>query len=175
MPKLRKMLGDVNSTECITLMRLLETQSEKTLAAWAVGYARDNYLRIYEAECPGDMRLGETVLACEDYLKGGKKLAEIKPALKAAGQIARDLADHPTAQAAARAVSVACAAVQTPTNALGFLFYGAAATAYSQAGLGEKADVYDRIAGEEFIKAMESLKLVSIADEAHPAKLNWNC
>ena len=29
MPKLRKMLGDVNSAECIALMRLIETQNEK--------------------------------------------------------------------------------------------------------------------------------------------------
>lgn len=175
MAKLRKMLGDVNSKECIALMRLFETQSERTLASWAIGYARDNYLGIYEAECPGDSRLGEAVGACEEYLKGEKKLAEIKPQIKAVGQIARELADQPTAQAAARAVSVACATVQTPTNALGFLFYGAAAVAYHGAGLEEKAEVYHGIAGNEFMKAMESFKAVCVEEEPNPANLKWNC
>ena len=32
MPKLRKMLGDVNSAECIALMRLIETQNESGAA-----------------------------------------------------------------------------------------------------------------------------------------------
>lgn len=111
MPKLRKMLGDVNSAECIALMRLIETQNERTLAAWAVGYAKDNFLGIYEMECPGNACLRDTILACEEYLKGSGKLSEIKPVIKEAGQLARDLGDNPTAQAAARAVSTACASV----------------------------------------------------------------
>ena len=81
MPKLRKMLGDVNSAECIALMRLIETQNERTLAAWAVGYAKDNFLGIYENECPGNVCLRDTILACEEYLKGNGKLCEIKPVI----------------------------------------------------------------------------------------------
>ena len=37
MPNLRKMLGNVQSEECRSLMRLMETQSKKTLADWAEG------------------------------------------------------------------------------------------------------------------------------------------
>lgn len=40
MPKMRKMLGDINSQECIALMQLIETQSKDTLAAWAVNYVK---------------------------------------------------------------------------------------------------------------------------------------
>lgn len=40
MPNLRKMLGNVQSEECRSLMRLMETQSKKTLADWAVAYAK---------------------------------------------------------------------------------------------------------------------------------------
>ena len=84
------------------MMRLIETQSKSTLAAWAISYARENYLTIYEEECPGDLRLREGISACEDYLCGGRRLAEVKPVLKEAAEIARNLADQPVAQAAAR-------------------------------------------------------------------------
>lgn len=175
MPKLRKMFGDIHSPECVNLMRLIETQSKTTLAAWAVGYAKKHYLELYEAECPGDLRLRDTIAACEAYFNGIKQQNEIKPLIRQAGQIARDRAEQPTAQAAARAVSTACAAIQTPTNALGFLFYGAAASAYSQAGLRQEAGVYDEFATIEFKNALDDLKQAAVPDEPCPAKINWNC
>lgn len=175
MAKLRKMLGDINSQECISMMRLIETQSEKTLAGWAVSYAKDHYLGIYEKECPDDPRLREAVLACESYLGGDKKLSEIKGDLKEAGQIARDAAWNPVAQAAARAVSAACSSVRTPTNTLGFLFYGAAAAAYCCHGLDKTAEFYDECAAEEFRRAYSSLEQASAPDEPCPAEIKWNC
>lgn len=96
MPKLRKMLGDIHSPECVNLMRLIETQSKTTLAAWAVGYAKKHYLELYEAECPGDLRLRDTIAACEAYFNGIKQQNEIKPLIRQAGQIARDRAEQPT-------------------------------------------------------------------------------
>lgn len=175
MPKLRKMLGDSNSQECIELMQLIETQSQKTLAGWAIAYAKSNYLAIYEAECSKDLRLQDIISVCEEYLRGDKKLNEIKPSLREAGQLARDAADNPIAQAAARAISTACATIQTPTNALGFVFYGAAAIAYSEAGLTQKAEAYDELAAVEFRRALDSLQQASIPDEPQPAKIKWNC
>ncbi len=175
MAKLKKMLGNIDSQECIALMHLIETQSKSTLATWAIDYAKNNYLRIYEAVRSDDSRLHSAVLACEAYLNGSKQLKEIKPILKEAAQIARDTTDHPVAQAAARAVSTACAAVQTPTNALGFLFYGAAAVAYSTAGLEQTQQVYDQLASAELRKAFDSLQRVSVPEEPHPAKIRWNC
>lgn len=173
--QLRKMLCDIQSQECADLMRLIETQSKSTLAAWAISYAKENYLTIYEEEYPGDLRLREGISACEDYLRGGRRLTEIKPVLKEAAEIARNLADQPVAQAAARTVATACAAIQTPTNALGFLFYGAAASAYSAVGLAQNSELYDRMALDEFQKAFQSLQQVSIPDEPNPAKMKWNC
>lgn len=175
MPKLRKMLGEVDSAECISLMRLIETQSKSTLAAWAVGYVKENYLGIYEAEMPKDRRLSDAVSACMECLTGKKKLSEIKPILKEAAQCARDSADCPVVQAAARAVSTACGTLQTPTNALGFIFYGAAAKAYSEAGLDESKEVYDRLADVEFRNVYESLKKAAVVDEKNPVKVKWNC
>lgn len=175
MPKLRKMLGDIHSPECIAMMRLIETQSKDTLASWAAAYVKKNILGIYETECPESTQLREIITLTEACVNGEKKLAEIKPALKAAAQVARDLPDQPVAQAAARAIATACATVQTPTNALGFLFYCAAATAYSTAGTKESSEVYDRIAAAEFRRAYESLKQAAVEDEPNPAKIKWGC
>lgn len=173
--KLRKMLCDINSEECINLMRLIETQSKKTLANWAVQYAKENYLKIFESVCPDNTSFKEAIAACEEHLNGDKKLAEVKPLLKGATLTARELNDNPVAQASARAVATACATVQTPTNALGFLFYGAAAVAYSELGLTQTAEVYDEAALKEFRKAYSSLQAVSVPNEPKPAKINWNC
>ena len=163
MQKLRKMLGDPKSPECVSLMRLMETQSKATLVNWAIAFAKQEYLEIYQAECPRDTRLCDAVRACEAYLAGNKTLGETKPLLRAA------------AQAAARSVSTACSTIQTPTNSLGFLFYGAAATAYSRAGLAQTAEVYSRLASEQFKRALDSLRRVCISDEQHPVKINWDC
>lgn len=175
MAKLRKMLGSIESEECNMLMHLIETQSKTTLAAWAVSYVKNNYLRIYETECPGDLRLQETITGCEEYLQGNKKLNEIKPLLKDARQVAAEAGERPAAQAAARAIATACATVQTPTNALGFVFYGAAAEAYSQCGLTGNAEIYDNLAAAEFRKAYDTLQQMSVQGEENPAKIVWNC
>ena len=174
MPKLRKMLGDVNAKECLDLMQLIETQSVRTLATWAVGYAKNNYLWIYEDAAAGDLKPREAVTACEEYLKGHKELKDIKPVIKEAAKLGREVKD-PAAQAVARAVATACAAVQTPTSTLGFLFYGAAALAYKTEGLDKSAVFYEGFACAEFKKALDSLRLVSVPGEKNPAKIRWNC
>ena len=175
MVKLRRMLGDIQSQECVSIMRLIETQSAKTLAVWAIGYAKAQYLPIYERECLNQPRLREITTACESFLVGGYKLAEVKPFLKAATQIGRDTEGNAVAQAAARAVATACAAIQTPTSSLGFLFYGAAAVAYSKAGLAQAAEVYDVLAAQELRRALDALRETAIAEEGNPVKINWNC
>lgn len=175
MAKLRKMLGNIKSTECINLMNLIETQSHETLSEWAVNYAEENYLSIFLENVPQDDSLKSAIKACREYFEGEKTLKDIKPFLKTAAETARNISDNPIAQAAARAVSTACAVVQTPTNSLGFLFYGAAAYAYHKLGLSENAENYDKAAKEELQKAFDELKKGSVQDEPNPAKINWNC
>lgn len=175
MAKLRKMLGKIDSEECIALMRLIETQSKETLMKWTVDYAKEEYLPIYRKRCGEDVSLQEAVAACERYIKGEETLKEVKPVLKEAVQTARDAKEDSIVQAAARAVSTACFVIQTPTNALGFLFYGAAAKAYDHAGLEEKMEVYDQLAEEELKHAYDSLKISAVEDEPNPVKINWNC
>ena len=113
--------------------------------------------------------------AAKEYLNGAKKLNEVKPLLKEASQIAKEAEGNPIAQAAARAVAVACATIQTPTNALGFVFYGAAAVVYEEVGLLENSQTYDDLASKEFEKILKSLQEVAIPNEEKPAKINWNC
>lgn len=175
MPKLRKMLGNINSPECVALMALIETQNKICLATWAVDYAKTNYLSIYQAQYPNDLRLRDAIIACEDYLKGKIKMESLKPIIKEATQNARELAHNPIAQAAARAIATACATIHTPTSALGFLFYGAASTAYTQVGMAEKAEVYDDLASAELKKAFVSLQQIAVPNEPCPAKIKWNC
>lgn len=174
MAKLRKMLGKLEDPSIIGLQRVIETQSKNTLASWAIGCAEENCLPIYERICPEGKGFRETIEICREFIDGGKKLAEIKPYLREAAQIARETED-PVAQAAARALATACAVVQTPTNALGFTFYTVAAIVYDRDGINEGADFYDEMASQEFVKILDSLKAVAVADEKNPAKINWGC
>lgn len=174
MAKLRKMLGSLEDPSIIGLMNLIETQSKETLTNWAVDYAEANFIEIYEKEYVGDDRLRNVIAAVREVLDGIKKLKDIKPLLREAAQIAKET-EHPAAQAAARAVAVACAVIQTPTNSLGFTFYGAAAVIYDKVGLEEKPEVYDAMAPEEFKKILESLQKAAVTDEPNPVKIKWNC
>jgi len=56
MPKPRKMLGAADSPYIVSLMRLIETQSKATIAAWCIGYAEAQTLPIYAKTFPHDRR-----------------------------------------------------------------------------------------------------------------------
>lgn len=175
MAKLRKMLGDINAPIIGSLKGLIETQSKETLANWAIRYAEEHFLDIYEKSYPEDMTFHEAIKAVREYVAGEMKLKDVKPFLREAAKVAREVDGNPAAQAAARAVSVACAVIQTPTNALGFTFYGAAAVAYDRLGLEEKREVYDAVADGEFQNMLKALEAVAVENEENPAKINWNC
>lgn len=174
MSKLRKMLGRVDGEAAVALMHLIETQNKTTLAAWALDYAASRCLPVLEANAPGELLPREAVAACRRHLAGEIRLADLKPTLKAAREYAAAV-EHPTAQAAARAIATACAVVQTPTNALGFLFYAAAAVAYDEAGLDASAERYDALAEDVLADALAALRAAAVADEPAPVKVNWGC
>lgn len=174
MAKLRKMLGDINSPVCVSLMALIATQSQHTLDKWALDVACERYLPIYEALCPGDTALRDTAAMCRSYIAGEIKLGALKPLLSEARKLASGIKGD-VEQAAARAVSTAFAVVQTPTNAFGFLMYGAAATAYHRAGLDRTQAEYDALAEEELEAVLKSLESIAVKGEKNPAKINWNC
>lgn len=175
MAKHRKMLGKADDPQIIALMGMIETQSRDTLAAWAADCSRTRYLPIYEKACPGDSRLHELLDAVAAHLQGNLKLSALKPLLRQGRAVAQELDTFPAAQAAARAIATACAVSQTPTNALGFVFYGAAAIAYDQAGLYAPPATYDALAAAEFDELVASLRAVCVPEEPDPVNVNWNC
>lgn len=168
MAKLRKMLGDVNDQVCVDLMHLIETQSKETLALWALSYIKE-YTKIYTSSC-----LNQTMDMVNRCLKNEVTIKDIKPYLKEARKDAASL-NEPSSVAASKAIATACAVLVTPSNALGFLFYGAAAVAYHEAGVHAEQIVYDTYGRKEFLKAFKSLRQVAIEDEAHPVNIKWNC
>lgn len=174
--KLRKMLGEVDSPYIISLMRLIETQSKATIAGWCLDYARAHVLAIFEKQCPDDDGPRKAINASRDWFESRKKLPEVKSIiLNECHAAARELDDHPAAQAAARACGQAAACFHTPTHSLGLAFYGTAAIAYDRAGLKESAQVYDAIAAEECAKMEAALRAVAVENEPNPAKIKWNC
>ena len=175
MAKLRKMLGDVNSEECRVLMNLIETQNVKTLSSWALDVIKGQTLEIVEACYPGNLRLNNVIQACEEYNAGTRTPKDLKPLLKEASQVARESSESPAGQAAARAIAAACAVPQTPTNALGFLFYHAAAVVYHQHGQGISAEKADAMALEIFREAAAALRKRAVEDEPNPVKIQWHC
>ena len=175
MAKLRKTQGRIDEPNVVALMRLIETQSVQTLAGWACEYAKQRYLPLLQKSQMDSSVQEQALAAVEDYLRGQLSLAKIKPQLKAASQAAAAIKDQPMEQAAARAIAVACAVAQTPTNALGFLFYGAAAAAYDQLGLAQKQDSYDQAATQELAMALQSLQECAVEHEENPVKIDWNC
>ena len=174
MPRLRKMLGSAEHPTVLALMRQMETQSHATLTRWATDQAQALALPLYQRACPEDTRLAQALAAVRRFLAGEASAASLALSLKAAQQAARDTAE-PVAQAAARAVATACGASRTPTSALGFTFYCAAAVAYDRAGVSAAACVHDALADEVFAQLLRSLQAASVPDEAHPAQLSWGC
>lgn len=169
MPRLRKMLGDARHPTVLSLMRLMETQSHETLVHWATACVRERYLPLSE-----DARLSAALAAAEGWLEGELSLKAAQAPLREARQAAGAEAD-PVRQAAARAIATACAAIRTPTSALGFVFYGAAAAAYRQAGLDASKEVYDALADAELEALLFALQETAVADEPCPVPLDWSC
>lgn len=56
MPRLRKMLNDLNASYIKLLMRQIETQSKTTLANWAIDYSERIILPLWLKYCPDDLR-----------------------------------------------------------------------------------------------------------------------
>ena len=173
--KRRKMLGDPNGPLCREMMRQIETQSRDTLANWALDFAQKRYEPIFLEQRPEDLRMQQLLALCQAVQAGQVTRKEEKAAIQAARKALGELAQEPVAEAAARAIVTACGVYQTPTNALGFLFYGAAAVVYHQEGLSQTAEYYEERAQREWEEAIQSLKEVSVAAEPNPVKVDWNC
>ena len=170
MAKLRKTLGSPTEPAVLSLMEGMEGKSKETLTTWAMDYVAEKYLPLV-AEAPPFAELLEKT---KDCMAGSLPLKEWK-GLLAEARKASAAEKEPVREAAARAIVTACGTWQTPTNALGFCFYGAAAMAYHQAGTAETKETYDMLATKELEQILASLMQVKTAPNEQAAKLQWNC
>lgn len=170
MAKLRKTLGSPTEPAVVALMEGMEGKSKEALTTWAMAYVTEKYLPLV-AEVP---LFSELLEKTKDCMTGNLPLKDWK-ALLAEARKASAAEKEPVREAAARAIVTACGTWQTPTNALGFCFYGAAAMAYHQAGTAETKETYDMLATKELEQILASLKQVKTAPEEQAAKLQWNC
>ena len=145
MAKLRKTLGSPTEPAVVALMEGMEGKSKETLTTWAM-----------------------------DCMAGSLPMKEWKGLLSDARKVSA-AEKEPVREAAARAIITACGTWQTPTNALGFCFYGVAAMAYYQVGTAETKEIYDMLATKELEQILASLKQVKTSPDEQAAKLQWNC
>lgn len=170
MAKLRKTLGSPTEPAVVALMESMEGKSKEALTTWAMAYVTEKYLPLV-AEVP---LFSELLEKTKDCMTGNLPLKDWK-ALLAEARKASAAEKEPVREAAARAIVTACGTWQTPTNALGFCFYGAAAMAYHQAGTAETKETYDMLATKELEQILASLMQVKTAPNEQAAKLQWNC
>lgn len=170
MAKLRKTLGSPTEPAVVSLMEGMEGKSKETLTTWAMAYVAEKYLPLV-AEMPFFSELLEKTKEC---MAGSLSMKEWKGLLSGARKTSA-AEKEPVREAAARAIVTACGTWQTPTNALGFCFYGAAAVAYNEAGTAETKETYDMLATKELEQILASLRQVKISPEEQAAKLQWNC
>lgn len=170
MAKLRKTLGSPTEPAVVALMESMEGKSKETLTTWAMTYVTEKYLPLV-AEVP---LFSELLEKTKDCMVSSLPLKEWKGLLSEARK-ASAAEKEPVREAAARAIVTACDTWQTPTNALGFCFYGAAAMAYHQAGTAETKETYDMLATKELEQILASLMQVKTAPNEQAAKLQWNC
>lgn len=170
MAKLRKTLGSPTEPAVVALMEGMEGKSKEALTTWAMAYVTEKYLPLV-AETP---LFSELLEKTKDCMTGNLPLKDWK-ALLAEARKASAAEKEPVREAAARAIVTACGTWQTPTNALGFCFYGAAAMAYHQAGTAETKETYDMLATKELEQILASLMQVKTAPNEQAAKLQWNC
>jgi hypothetical protein len=168
--KKRKMLGIDSCKE------LIDTQNKDIIRKWCLDYAENKILLIFEKHCPLDERPRNAIKAAHDYIAGKVRFPAVKNIiLNECHAAARELENHPAAQAAARAVGQGSAVVHTLTHSLGLFFYAAAAIAYDRLGLEARDDEYEKIAEEICFDYTDALRSVAVDNEPNPAKLKWNC
>ncbi len=173
MAKIRKMLGSIESPTVKSLMALMETQCKETLARWAAAEAGRDLPLLEDAETR--VMLGRALATAESCARGETTLKALKPLLREAATAARNREESPAATAAAKAIATAAAVMQTPTNALGWLFYHAAAQVYQTMGVNAEREAMDEAAEKLMQEAFASLQACAVAQEPRPVKLNWGC
>lgn len=176
----RKMLSDMDAPYIQSLMRLIETQSKTTLARWAVDYAYEFLLPLFnycleDLERAADSRPYEALVAANSWLDGQIKLPEAKKAILKCHETARENEDSAVAQAAARAIGQCASTIHSARHCIGLALYGALALAYDQLGEDAKWKDLERAAAAECEKMRIALEKIAVINEPKPAKITWHC
>ncbi len=174
MAKLRKMFGELNSDEIQSLMKSIESQSEKTIYTWTINYAYNVILPIFESKSD-DLRPRKALEIGLNYIGNRATKSEVRELIKDAQQCARDNVKDPVLEACSRAIAQSVATIHKQTNSLALAFYGSAAIVYYRLGLEDSIENYNIEATKEILKMEKALKEISIENEPNKAKLVWNC
>ncbi|MEL4105465.1 putative immunity protein [Oscillospiraceae bacterium WX1] len=173
--KARKMLSDWDAPYIQALVTLIETQSKRTLAVWALDYAESVLLPLFNKDFPEDLRPKSALDAAHAWLSGAIKLPLAKKAILACHEVAREAEGHPAAQAAARAIGQAASTIHSARHCIGLPLYGALAVAYAALGPNAPWEQIERQAAEECGHMLEALRSIAVRNEPNPAKIDWKC
>lgn len=174
MAKIRKTLGNPDAPYIQSLKRVIETQSKKTVAHWAVNYAETAILPIWLKHYPRDHRPKAALDAARGWLAGKMIFPQAKPAILGCHAAARFAEGNPSPQAAARAIGHSAATIHSARHCIGLAYYGALAVAYEEVGTDASWEQIERAAARECGRMETALRAVAVADEPNPAPYNWN-
>ena len=175
MAKIRKMLSDWQKPAIQGLMALIETQSKRTLATWAINYSREVMLPLWQKDFPNESRPEESLQAARQWLDGEIKLPQAKPAILAWHGVVKVAEDHPIARGAARTIGQSGSSIHSARLCIGLAFYGALAVAYIELGITAPWDQLEQSAEEECWKMHRALQTIAVENEPNPAKIEWFC
>lgn len=175
MPKTRKMLSDWEAPYIQSLMKLIETQSKVTLAAWAVDYSERVILPLWSKHYPDDLRPQNALNAAREWLSGTIKLPQAKAIILECHGAAREAGANPVAQAAARAIGQCASTIHSARHCIGLAFYGALAVAYDRLGTDAPWGQTEQCAAEECGRIEAALRAAVVEEEQNPAKIDWKC
>ncbi len=173
MVKPRKMLTNINAPYILSLTELMKTQSKVTLARWAIDYAEDALLKLWNKYDDGDLRPKQAIDAARMWLQGTIKLPEAKQAILACHSAAREKQDNLVQMIAARAIGQAASTIHSARHALGLPLYGSLALAYESLGEHAAPDAIEGFVQAECNRMLGALRLVSTSAEPSPARNRW--
>ncbi len=173
MVKTRKMLRDRDDPCIQALMGLIETQSKTTLARWAIDYAEQVILPLWQKHFPEDQRPKDAIQAARVWLEGDIKLPAAKRAILSCHAAARSADGQPAAQAAARAIGQSASTIHSARHCIGLACYGAIAVAYDQVGTDVAFEEVKKFAAGECGRMMDALRAIAVENEPDPAKIVW--
>lgn len=175
MPKARKMLSNWEAPYIQSLMKLIETQSKTTLAAWAADYSEQVLLPLWSKHYPDDLRPKDALNAAREWLSGAIKLPQAKKIILECHAAARETDENPVAQAAARAIGQCASTIHSARHCIGLAFYGAVAVAYDRLGTNAPWAQIEQCAAGECGRMLDALDAVAVKNEPNPAKIDWKC